>query len=51
MKRHGRAWGQSHAPIEGALGSMNMIDILIAAVTLATCMFSYVALERIEQTR
>ena len=30
---------------------MDIIDILIAAVTLATCTFSYVALERIERTR
>jgi hypothetical protein len=30
---------------------MDIIDILIAAVTLATCTFTYVALERIERTR
>ncbi len=35
----------------GRNGDMNMIDILIAGVTLATCTFTYLALERIERTR
>lgn len=30
---------------------MDMIDILIAGVTLAACTFTFVALERIERTR
>lgn len=30
---------------------MDMVDILIASVTLATCTIAYLALERIERTR
>ena len=35
----------------GRNGDMDMIDILIAGVTLATCTFTYLALERIERTQ